>query len=355
MLLIRPVRLDDLDALVELAAQAGVGLTTFPRDPGLLRKRIVKSVRSFEDMADRPGGETYLFVLEDTETKRPVGTCGIMSKAGGFEPFYAYRLDTALHASSSLGVRNEFSVLTLVAEHSGPCEIGSLFLARSYRRDGNARLLSLSRFLFMAERPDAFDPTVIAEIRGVSAEGRSPFWDALGRHFFRVEFPRADELSGADKRFIADLMPKHPVYAFLLPEEARRVIGVPHDESLPAMKLLEAEGFRFAGMVDIFDAGPVLSCPLKDIRAVKAGRRAVVAIGEPPADAEPMLIANVRHDFRACRARLVEDGSGCVTLAAETAVALGVAEGDTVRYVALRESGSLTSAKSTSQSGEPAL
>ena len=36
MVLIRPVRIDDLDQLLELAEQAGVGLTTLPKDADLL-------------------------------------------------------------------------------------------------------------------------------------------------------------------------------------------------------------------------------------------------------------------------------------------------------------------------------
>ena len=44
-----------------------------------------------------------------------------------------------------------------------------------------------------------------------------------------------------------------------------------------AVKNLEAEGFRFHRMVDIFDAGPVLSCPRDEIRTVSQSRRATVA------------------------------------------------------------------------------
>src|SRR5262249_2187424 len=157
------------------------------KDAKLLRKRIRESLRGFEHLADEdaPKGETYLFVLEDIENHKVVGTCGVVSKVGGFEPFYAYRVETSVPESNQLNVRNEIGTLPLVEEHDGPCEIGSLFLSPSYRKDGNGRLLSLSRFLFMAEHREYFDPVVIAEMRGVvDDQGQSPFWDALGRHFF---------------------------------------------------------------------------------------------------------------------------------------------------------------------------
>ena len=93
MILIRPVMASDLEPLLELAGAAGVGLTTLPKDRDLLKRRIQKSVRSMEQIPDRPGGETYLFVMEDTATRTIVGASGIVSKVGGFEPFYAYRLE----------------------------------------------------------------------------------------------------------------------------------------------------------------------------------------------------------------------------------------------------------------------
>ena len=77
-------------------------------------------------------------------------------------------------------------------------------------------------------------------------QGRSPFWDALGRHFFGIDFAEADRLSVINKKFIAELMPKHPIYIPLLPEEAQDVIGKPHRESVRTVKNLEEEGFTFS-------------------------------------------------------------------------------------------------------------
>jgi arginine/ornithine N-succinyltransferase beta subunit len=199
-------------------------------------------------------------------------------------------------------------VLHLVAEHSGPSEVCSLFLKPDYRKDNNGRLLSLSRFLFMSAHLAAFEPIVLAEIRGVIDDrGRSDFWDALGKHFFDIDFPKADYLSLINKRFIADLMPKHPIYTPLLSEAAQKVIGQPHEQSRPALKLLEAEGFRFSGMVDIFEAGPTITCPLMEIRAVRESKAAVVAeIGE--VSGEEVLIGNTSANFRCCKGALRESG-----------------------------------------------
>ena len=338
MIIIRPVKLADLDTLLGLASDAGYGLTTLPHDRELLRKKILKSERSFRDMGDGPAGEAFLFVAEDLTTHRVVGTSGIVSKVGGFQPFYAYRLESSIHQSEILGVHKEIQTLHLVAEHNGPSEIGSLFLAPDFRRDANGRVLCLARFLFMADYAACFDPVVVAELRGViDKAGRSPFWDALGRHFFDVELPRADYLTMVDKRFIADLMPRHPIYIPLLPIEAQKVIGEVHEQTRPALKLLEGEGFRFARMVDIFDAGPVVTCRLQEIRATRESREAIVTeVVESDMDSPAFLIATLRPEFRACAGRLnLANGVG---VPPEIVAALGVAVGDRIRFVPLKSS-----------------
>src|SRR6266571_4996548 len=115
MLVFRPITPEDLPQLAELAAAA----------------------------SERPGGEIYLFVLEDLHTGKIVGTSAIVSKVGGFEPFYAYKIETTVAESETLNVRKEIKFLKLVTDHNGPCEIGSLFLSPEYRREGNGRFLSL--------------------------------------------------------------------------------------------------------------------------------------------------------------------------------------------------------------------
>jgi arginine N-succinyltransferase len=335
MLIIRPIAMEDLPGLEALSQAAGFGLTSLPKDAKLLKRRIKASLRGFENLSDEdpPRGETYLFVLADSQSNKIVGTSGIVSKVGGFDPFYGYRLETSVHASAQLNVRKEIQTLHLVEEHDGPCEVGSLFLSPAYRRDGNGRLLSLSRFLFMADHLDYFDPVVISELRGITDDaGRSPFWDAVGHHFFDIDFPSADYLSMVNKKFIADLMPEHPLYIPLLPYSAQAVIGKVQKETEPALALLKSEGFELNGMVDIFDAGPVVRCELKRIRAIRESRIATVAeLGA--VDSSAMLVANTQQAFRAVLAGVGVGSNGTVTLDPDVAAALNVKIGDTVRFV----------------------
>jgi arginine N-succinyltransferase len=179
----------------------------------------------------------------------------------------------------------------------------------------------------------------------VDDTGRSAFWEAIGRHFFNIDFPDADYLSVVDKRFIADLMPRHPIYIPLLPKEAQDVIGQVHEHTRPALKILEAEGFRCCELVDIFEGGPVVKCPLNEIRTVRESIRQVVAeVTDQPIQSETFLIANTRHDYRACKGTLAVAPKG-VRLTTEVAGALGVKPGDPVRY-ALMHPAARTAAKS---------
>jgi arginine N-succinyltransferase len=345
MLYVRPVAIEDLDSLVRLSRRAGYGLTTLPPDPDLLRRRIQDSLRGFARVADKPGGETYLLALVDPD-EGLVGISGMVAKVGGFEPFYAYQLEQEIHESASLQKHVSIATLHLVKEHNGPSEIGSLFLAPAHRRGTNGRLLSLSRFLFMADHPGYFDATVLAEMRGrIDPQGRSPFWEAVGRHFFAMEFPHADYLVMKDKRFLGELMPRHPIYMPLLPQAAQDAVNQVHPESAPALHLLESEGFARNGMVDIFEGGPVISCARSQIRTVRHSRTvAVTGIhGHTGHDhdhgqSQAHLLSNTRAEgFRACVGYPVRVSEG-IEISQEAAAALQVAKGDTVRLAPLRGS-----------------
>ncbi|MGY5450766.1 arginine N-succinyltransferase [Agarivorans sp. MS3-6] len=340
MLVIRPIKEADYPALLQMAVASGIGFTSLPVDEPLLREKLAHSIRSFAAEADKPGDQHYLMVAEDTESGEVVGTCAIDAAVGMSSPFYTYHLGKVVHASRSLNVYNVVETLTLTNDYTGVTELCTLFLNESHREGQNGRLLSKCRFLLMAENPERFDESVIAEMRGVSDEqGRSPFWQWLQDNFFSVDFPTADYLTGVGKKeFIAELMPKYPIYVNLLSKDAQAVIGEVHEKTRPALRLLEDEGFCKHGYVDIFDAGPTVECPLKLIESVKHSFKLTVAIGEPSASAQQMLLTNARlKDFRACASVIdIDLQQHTAVVSKETASALEVTNGASIRVGALR-------------------
>ena len=338
MMLVRPSRTSDLDSLVALAGQAGIGLTTLPASEKVLGDFLADSETAFQRKVVRPRGERYLLVMEHLLTGEVVGCAGLVGRVGGFDPFYSYTLKTVRKESASLNVVKEIKTLNLIQDHKGPSEIGTLFVHPNHRRGGHGRLMSLARFLFMAACPERFTTDVIAEMRGnVDPDKGSPFWQAIGQHFFDMPFVDADKRSAANKQFITDLMPKHPIYISMLPPDARAVIGQVHPEAEPALKLLKEEGFLFGNEVDVFDAGPLYRAPTSQIRSVRDSKVAVLSAVLPTEpDGAQHLISNDKTDFRASvgQVQLVEDGT--VVISRACALSLGVHLGDTIRYVAAR-------------------
>ncbi|MFQ5535683.1 MAG: arginine N-succinyltransferase [Sphingomonadales bacterium] len=342
VMVVRPSGPGDLDQVFGLAKRAGTGMTNLPPDRDTLAARIDESRASFAAETSEPGAETYLFVLEDTDTGAIAGTSGIYARIGFGKPFYSYKILQVTQISHELDITVTSRLLHLVNDFTGCTEIGMLFLDPDYRKDGNGRLLGMTRFLMMAEFPERFAELVMAEMRGwFDEKGRSPFWEGLGKHFFGMAFPKVDYMSAvSNNQFISDLMPKYPIYIDLLAPEAQAVIGKPHTETRPALELLRKEGFRYQEYVDIFDAGPAVQVRLQDIRTVRDSRKRPIRELHQPADMERSgdfeyhYVANCRlPDFSVCRALLRVNDDGAVGLCEEAANALKVAPGDPVRFV----------------------
>ncbi|TCV99701.1 arginine succinyltransferase [Biostraticola tofi] len=275
---IRPVRADDVTDILALAAKTGSGLTTLPADETLLKARIDRSLRTWRGSADK-AEQGYLFVLEDSVQQRVVGVSAIEVAVGLQEPWYNFRVGTLVHASRALNVYNAVPTLYLSNDHTGQSELCTLFLDPDYRQGTNGQLLIKARLMFMAAFRQRFGRRVVAEMRGFSDDaGYSPFWANLGQRFFSIDFAHADHLSiSGNKAFIAELMPKHPLYVDLLAAEARDVIGVVHPQTEPAKATLESEGLRYQGYIDIFDGGPTLEAEIDDIRTLRESRVISVA------------------------------------------------------------------------------
>ena len=339
MYIVRPVKRSDLGQLYGLAKIAKAGLTTLPCDKKLLRARINESLHGFAKNVSRPRGEVYQFVMEDTVTGKVVGTCSIISRVGVKAPFYTYQIKTAHMESKTLKVKKTTRYLQLKIIRNGPTEIGTLFLKTSARKQNRGRLLAFSRYLFMAQYRERLADRVIAELRGViNDKGRSPFWNAVCKHFFVVEFKKADLMVMRDKSFIADLIPKHPIYIPILPLSAQEVIGQVHESTVPALKLLQEEGFDYVPEIDIFEAGPTLAVRLGHIRTVRKSRtarvRAIVNRIEAPTE---YLVANVDayQAFRVTKDKILISARG-VTITQQTARALDLKAGQKVRYVKVK-------------------
>ncbi|WP_172145475.1 arginine N-succinyltransferase [Pseudomonas tumuqii] len=338
-MIVRPVRTADLPALIDLARTTGAGLTTLPANEERLAHRVGWAEKTFTGKAERADAD-YLFVLEN-DAGQVVGISAVAGAVGLREPWYNYRVGLTVSASQELKIHRQIPTLFLANDLTGNSELCSLFLRSDHRTGLNGRLLSKARLLFIAEFRESFGDKVIAEMRGMSDEqGRSPFWESLGRHFFKMEFSQADYLTGVgNKAFIAELMPKFPLYTCFLSEDARNIIGRVHPDTEPALAMLKGEGFSYQGYVDIFDAGPAIEAETAKIRAVRDSQALVLAIGTPGDDATTFLIHNRKREDCRITVGAARLAAGTLVVDPLTAKRLQLSVGDQVRAVSLSARG----------------
>jgi arginine N-succinyltransferase len=321
----------DLKALGALRALAGPGFSSLAVSDAILEERVALSAASFAASPSNPGKERYFLALEHVETGALVGLAGIKALVGEKPPFFNFRVLQIAQASAAADRRFDMEVLILVNEFTACSEVGSLFVHPDHRAGGVGRMVAQSRYMLMASDPQRFSQIVVSELRGVVDEsGHSPFWEHLGRHFFRMTFNEADKLSATtDNQFILDLMPKYPIYVDLLPPEARAVIGKTHPLGAGALKLLEWEGFRYDRVVDIFEGGPLVSCARDTIRTFRETRRLACRIGETRRGRTALVANAATAHFRLACVQADIDAD-VVTIDEAGARALRVNTGDAV-------------------------
>jgi arginine N-succinyltransferase len=334
MLVVRPAGPSDFDALMELAVLSGRGFTSLPEDEPTLRERLDLSQASFQAEVSPPES-WYTLMLEDAETDAVEGVAGVKAGVGLKRPHFSLRVVTLAQSSPTLGKRFDHQALVLVNECAGWSEVGSLFLRPEKRKGGAGRLLAQSRYMLIGLEPERFSEMVLAELRGwFDEDGSCPFWEHVAEKFFRLPFDEADLMSASTNgQFILDLAPRHPIYGDLLPDAARQAIGRVHRDGEAARAMLEREGFRFSGLVDLFDAGPTMTCPRDDIRTVKEARRLTVRLGEDAPGDEALISSGEIARFRSIRAPVLIDGEAAV-ISGATAEVLRVSEGEVVRVKA---------------------
>jgi len=331
---IRAASPNDLRALYELSKLTGGGFTNLPADKKTLEAKLAKSQKGFEREGENQDDDLFLFVLENVETKAIRGTCQIFGKVGNDVPFYSYRLSTLTQKSEALGRIFRNQTLSLCTDLEGSSEVGGLFLHPHERAGGLGMLLARSRYLFIKQHRPRFGPRVLAELRGVMDQaGNAPFWDALAGRFFGMSFPEADEFNAVHgTQFIADLMPKTPIYVAMLPDSARAVMGQPHPTGRAALRMLENEGFNYDCYIDIFDGGPTVTAATDKIRTIERSDwlRYAGAL-RPGTKSETMVLASGRLErFAACYGQAQRGEEGEVYLEDQTAELLRLDRGDNV-------------------------
>ena len=315
---IRQARLSDLEGLYSLARQ--FVLLNLPANKVKLADILERSEQSFQNKIPHAEKE-FLFVSEDTEVQKIIGASKIVAKHGtSSNPNLFYKIDKKEKFSSDLGLGFIHQTLKFEQDHDGPTELGGLIVDRNYRRrtEKIGKSISLVRFMYIAAHLDFFENQLHCEMAPpLTAEGRSEFWEALGRRFTGLPYDEADRLSHTNKEFIKSLFPEGELYMTLLESKARLVVGEVSEETRPAKALMEKLGFVYKNQVDPFDGGPHLGVPTLEALPIKDFRRGVLSFKAPlNPDKKMHLVGGLSNgEFRAklCFVEFI-DKKVCISL-----------------------------------------
>lgn len=299
-------------------------------------KKLDRAETAFARKDADLGDDQFVLVLENLDTGEIRGTCQMFSQVGMQWPFYSYRLNTLTQHSQELDRTFRAELLSLCTDLEGASEVGGLFLHPGERAGGLGLLLARSRYLFVAMHRGRFAQRILAELRGIIDErGGSPFWDGVAGRFFGMTFQEADYFNATNgNQFIADLMPKHPIYVAMLPDGARSVIGLPHPSGRAAMRMLETEGFAFEGYVDIFDGGPTMTARTDQVKSVANAVRSRADITDLDIGERALIATGELDGFRSAYGMREIGPDGTIAIDAMAARKLEVGPGDIVWSVA---------------------
>ena len=330
---VRAARDEDLAHLYEMAKLTGGGFTNLPPDRRALKAKLDRSHAAFARDEPTVEDELFVLILENTATGDVRGTCQIFTQVGQKHPFYSYRISTLTQHSRELDRTFRAEMLSLTTDLEGSSEVGGLFLHPGERAGGLGLLLARSRYLFIRAHRARFGDRVLAELRGVIDEaGGSPFWDGLAGRFFGMNFQEADAFNAINgHQFIADLMPKHPIYTAMLSESARAAIGMPHPSGRAAMRMLENEGFAFEKYIDIFDGGPTMTARIDAVRSVREAKEAAVIAANADAGIESLVAHGRLSDFR-CSFGVLREVGDTVVIDPSCAAAIGAKEDSSILH-----------------------
>jgi arginine N-succinyltransferase len=335
MFLIRQSRPDDLEQIVAVAHH--LDSVNLPADENRITELLALSRKSFDNTVE-PVDREYLFVLEDTEKRRVIGTSMIHAQHGTKRaPHVYFEVFKEERYSQSIDRYFVHEALRLGYNYHGPTEIGGLILSPEYRHrpEHLGRLLSFTRFLFIAMHRQVFRDRVLAELLPpLEPDGTSILWEHLGKHFTGLTYQEADLISKDNKEFIHTLFPQGIIYTALLPQEVRAVIGKVGPETRGVEKMLRRIGFHYARQIDPFDGGPHFVARTDEITTVKDARQATVGAVDSADESRPWAIVAVERggELRATGSRVIphRDRTGELGLTEDVRTLLEVNPGDKV-------------------------
>ncbi|MBI3900229.1 MAG: arginine N-succinyltransferase [Gammaproteobacteria bacterium] len=331
MWVVRPAQASDAEQLVALAKQATL-VHTLPRTAADVGRYIERSLLSFASAVIAPSNEFYVLVLQDADGGLG-GVAAVSATAGADGTFFAFRNDVINQVARDLRIAHDVQVLTLCSDLTSYSQLLSFFARPASVDRSGADLLSRARLMLATLAPQRFADGFFVSLAGWNdADRQSPFWEAIGRKFFGMDYLQAEQaVQGARNRtLIVELMPYYPIYAALLPDSAKNCLGKPHPASELPFEILNKEGLQPGKYIDIFDGGPILQAHRSQIKSLTT---ATTLVAKPAAQTRDqrrqfLVSCNRFSDFRCVLTDAeVQPSDNCIYLPPATFHALEIEAG----------------------------
>jgi arginine N-succinyltransferase len=213
------------------------------------------------------------WLATDTHAQ-PLARLSLARRIGCHTPRAWYHLGWAVHRSPELNLFGRQRTLLLGHDLTGADALGGWALAPALR-EASAQAQDLAQAVWAAllsaawqalSEDDEPPAQCIAELPGtVDDEGHSPFWRGLGQHFHHHGLAAARQLHGAGfDSHVAELLPRHLVYASFLSPAAQSAMGQCASSALPLRRALQQRGFSWRQHITVTDGGAVMEWEAPD-------------------------------------------------------------------------------------------
>lgn len=184
------------------------------------------------------------------------GSLRVRPNLGAIQPRSWYRCGLSLHGAAELQVHRLAPTLTLCSDLNSFHEIDDV---ASDDAAVTSLLLQAARLWLSHETTHV---RAFIELREPSAAGSitdSAFFRSVSRHFLPTDASRLhEELSrGCWPAALAGLLPRHPIYLDILPDEVRKEMASRSSAAPQLVQALEANGLVCGQFVNVVDGGSV--------------------------------------------------------------------------------------------------
>jgi arginine N-succinyltransferase len=286
-------------------------------------------VSAWRIVATPTGSTTHLACVDDAGAT--LGTAALDPAIGLDVPRYWFQVGCMVLAAPELRLFHRQRTLLLCNDHTGAAELRAIHVAEDARAPVEvARRLvrtALLRLRIAGQGTGAPEPALVAELPGVrTADGHSPFWDALGAHFHTGDPAAAAQRLGPDWRsHVAALLPREPLLVSFLAHAAQEALGRHAPSAAACVEALRAEGLRSGRYVTIDEAGPLYESPLDVLPGWRGARETLVRAGERGTTGTPCVLADVTASTFA--EGVLDEVTGTAVATPDALDALGAAHG----------------------------